>query len=404
MYRVSTAAAAAALALVCSSASLEAAQTPKILSSDQNRVPSCVQPDRMMAFLKNRNKKVDENFKDVALFYKKHGAELKVRWDYAFYQMIVETNYLTYKTGSGRWGDVRPTQNNFAGIGATGGGVRGESFDDVSTGVLAHIGHIRLYSGKPVDEPAAKRTKLVEEIILPWAQGMGRAVTFTDLTTKWSPGDKEYSDDIELVAKAYRASFCTNENEIETIATTDEVTASQDDPAADETVVADAADVAADSSDTTAGLTNSKTAKASEEIDRVLEETAADTEVQADDSESTVASSGTTAASMVSNATAKTTRKNAKAVEKVVALMTPSLPKGGACKVFTASYGGAKSLLIEAAGDAGVVYTALAVNDGKESAQAQAFINAYAKGGRSIGEYGSVDQALTKAFELCPEG
>ena len=55
------------------------------------------------------------------------GEMLGLRWDFAFYQMIVETGALSYWRGN-RAGDVKPAQNNFAGLGATGKGERGESF------------------------------------------------------------------------------------------------------------------------------------------------------------------------------------------------------------------------------------------------------------------------------------
>ncbi|MGI9405279.1 MAG: glucosaminidase domain-containing protein, partial [Hyphomicrobiaceae bacterium] len=112
-----------------------AAITPAIQISPSNQVPACVTPKRLMAFLKRRNKKLNKRFTPVAAAYQKHGRDLGVRWDYAFFQMIVETNYLKYKTGSGRWGDVKPKQNNFAGIGATGGGEPGESFKSIDKGV-----------------------------------------------------------------------------------------------------------------------------------------------------------------------------------------------------------------------------------------------------------------------------
>ena len=66
------------------------------------------------------------------------GEEFGIRWDMAFYQMILETGALSYWRGH-RSGDVKPEQNNFAGLGATGNGVRGESFKDVETGVRAHL-------------------------------------------------------------------------------------------------------------------------------------------------------------------------------------------------------------------------------------------------------------------------
>ena len=44
---------------------------------------------------------------------------------------------------------MKPEQNNFAGLGATGGGESGESFKDIETGVRGHIEHLLLYAGRP---------------------------------------------------------------------------------------------------------------------------------------------------------------------------------------------------------------------------------------------------------------
>ena len=44
------------------------------------------------------------------------GEATGIRWDFAFFQMLLETAYLKYG------GDDKPKQNNFAGIGTTGGG------------------------------------------------------------------------------------------------------------------------------------------------------------------------------------------------------------------------------------------------------------------------------------------
>jgi len=111
------------------------------------------------AHLLERTRDLDPRFRDIARYYKLHGDALGIRWDYAFYQMLLETNYLSYKTGSGRRGDVDPRQNNFAGIGTTGGGVPGDSFPDVSTGVLAQMQHLIAYSGERVAKPVAPRTR-----------------------------------------------------------------------------------------------------------------------------------------------------------------------------------------------------------------------------------------------------
>lgn len=297
-----------------------AAITPAILLSPSNQVPRCVTPIRLMSFLKRRNKALASKFTNVASEYKRHGRDIGIRWDYAFFQMIVETNYLKYKTGSGRWGDVKPRQNNFAGIGATGGGEPGEFFKSISDGVRAHLQHIKMYSGERIQNPVAKRTALVQDWMLPWARGFNRPVTYTDLTKKWSPSDRGYSNDIESVAVRFRKIYCKNQPALT--------------PPADE-----------------------QTASIPKE----------------DRSE-------------------KLTQLAAKAKPQI-------------CRVWTAKFdNGARGLLIRYNQNKMVHYTALEVQSGQESAQADAYIARYAPGGRPIGQFDDHSAALSRAFELCPTG
>jgi len=197
-----------AAALAAPLATASAAQLPNIQLSSSNQVPACVTPARLMDFTKARNPNVAAVFADVPDYYQKHGEAVGVRWDMAYYQMLIETNWLTYKKPSGRPSDVHPSQNNFAGIGATGGGVPGERFADVSTGVLAHLQHIKMYSGVRQPSPTAARTRKVQDWIIPWSNSLGRDVTFTDLTTKWSPTDRGYSNDIDSVANRFIRNHC----------------------------------------------------------------------------------------------------------------------------------------------------------------------------------------------------
>jgi hypothetical protein len=74
------------------------------------------------------------------------------------------------------------------------------------------------------------------------------------------------------------------------------------------------------------------------------------------------------------------------------------------CRVWTASYGGQRSIIIRSIIDQVVNFTVLDVNTGQETREAEAFIAAYAKNGKIAGEYANQAQALDKAFELCPEG
>ncbi|MGE0024366.1 MAG: hypothetical protein AB7S70_12130 [Hyphomicrobium sp.] len=185
----------------------QAASLPEIRLSSTNAVPACVTPARLMAFLKRRNDHLDPRFRDIASYYKRHGEAWGVRWDYAFFQMAIETNFLTYRAPSGRMGDVDPKQNNFAGIGTTGGGVPGDSFPDVSTGVLGQIQHLVVYSGEEIANPVAPRTQLKQEHILERSRELNRPVRYSDLARRWA-ADPKYGGSIEWVAQRFRSEAC----------------------------------------------------------------------------------------------------------------------------------------------------------------------------------------------------
>ncbi|WP_439542092.1 glucosaminidase domain-containing protein [Hyphomicrobium sp.] len=194
-------------ALAGSGGALAAGELPEIRVSKANPVPACATPDRLMAFLKRRNAALSPRFSKIASFYKTHGERWGVRWDYAFFQMAIETNFLTYRAPNGRMGDVDPKQNNFAGIGTTGGGVPGDSFPDVSTGVLGQIQHLVAYSGEEVPNPVAQRTQLKQVHILEKSRELRRPVRFSDLAKRWAV-DPKYGNSIEWVAQKFRAEFC----------------------------------------------------------------------------------------------------------------------------------------------------------------------------------------------------
>ncbi|GKG90043.1 hypothetical protein CE91St32_10850 [Gordonibacter pamelaeae] len=63
-----------------------------------------------------------------------------VRAEVVFAQAMKETGYLQFG------GDVKAEQCNFAGIGATGNGVPGNSFADVRTGLRAQVQHLKAYA------------------------------------------------------------------------------------------------------------------------------------------------------------------------------------------------------------------------------------------------------------------
>src|SRR5262245_17587425 len=195
-------------AVLASPNPLAAADLPAIKTSRANAVPACVTPGRLLAYLESRNPNLDPRFRSIASEYMRIGETLGVRWDYAFYQMLLETGSLSFRDGN-RSGDVKLGQNNFAGLGATGRGEHGESFKDVATGVRAHLQHLLLYAGDRVENPVAERTRKVQEwgVLTNWHQGFTRPVSFGDLAAKWAPGTRSYRRMIEAIAERFQE-FC----------------------------------------------------------------------------------------------------------------------------------------------------------------------------------------------------
>ena len=98
----------------------------------------------------------------------------------ALVQMLHETNWLRFG------GTVQARQNNFAGLGVTGGGVVGLSFPDVNTGALAHVQHLKAYaSTEPLHATMVDpRFRYVKR---------GTAPTLRSLTGRWAT-DPGYGD------------------------------------------------------------------------------------------------------------------------------------------------------------------------------------------------------------------
>jgi N-acetylmuramoyl-L-alanine amidase/Mannosyl-glycoprotein endo-beta-N-acetylglucosaminidase len=144
-------------------------------------VPICL--DRALAWSKVH---LPVKYQNIITDYKKHGETYSVRWDWAFAQACHETGIFAFG------GDVKPNQNNFAGIAATGNGVPGDSFDTISDGVLGHIQHLACYAGVdiPASELKADRTKQVKNYIL------GKSKTWEEVAKNWAT-DSEYLDRLQ---------------------------------------------------------------------------------------------------------------------------------------------------------------------------------------------------------------
>lgn len=384
-----------------------AKELPKIRLMAGNAIPACATPGRLMAYLRSRNPNVDQRYGQLARLYKRHGEELGIRWDYAFFQMIVETGALRYRRDNGKPSDVRPSQNNFAGLGATGRGEHGESFDDISSGVKAHLQHLMMYAGQIVETPVAERTRKVQEwgILKSWQKKIGRPITYTDLAAQWAPGSRGYVRDITAVGAVFYDTFCkradpepdANEPERVAIVTPDKA------PASKTTLPSATArsEVLEEKSSLGAGTIGPSGSVTKGDIKIVNPGEAANAAADAD-------------TTVEKTPGLPPRRRSARKSEKVAAVTSnplnsaPSKPAaasgGKKCRVWTASYGGQKAVLIRSETEQFTNYTVLDVNQGKEQREAEAYIAAYAKGGQKVADFSSQSQALTKAFELCPEG
>jgi hypothetical protein len=205
------------LASLKSASSEEGPMLPEIISTQEKSVPSCTTAIKLMQFVHARNatlktpRMIENKFNDLASIYKSigicvqrsKGACIGVRWDYAFFQMLVETNYLTFTGG------VRPSDNNFAGIGATIPGKPGERFATVHQGVHAHLQHVLMYAGIVIDNPIAERTRAVQSTVHEIMGKLDRPVTFSDLATLWTGTDQNtYAASIERTAEKFSESYC----------------------------------------------------------------------------------------------------------------------------------------------------------------------------------------------------
>ena len=165
-----------------------------------------------MRFLRARNPRLADRFSSIADIYANHGRRLSVRWDYAFFQMQIETASLSFRRPDGKPADVAPAQNNFAGLGAVGNGTPGETFATMEQGVRAHLEHVLIYAGRKIETPVAERTRKVQiwKVLEPWHAELARPVTFSDLAHRWSPGNPDYARAIAILADRFYAANCTS--------------------------------------------------------------------------------------------------------------------------------------------------------------------------------------------------
>lgn len=143
---------------------------------------------QLIMFLKANNENALSQFPDLPKLYREEANIEGVNYDTAFCQMCVETNFLRFSAG-----DIKPSQNNFAGLGGVGGGSESATFPSARIGVRAHIQHLKAYASL---EP------LVQELVDPRFRFVTRGVapSVEQLSGRWA-ADLQYGDKIIATVK-----------------------------------------------------------------------------------------------------------------------------------------------------------------------------------------------------------
>lgn len=165
---------------------------------------SAVTVDQMVAFFESSGEEYPEE--ELAkggadsieafcqMYYDEATAE-GVRPEVAFVQTMKETGWLQYG------GDASIEQFNFAGIGTTGGGVPGNSYPDVRTGIRAQIQHLKAYATEDalVKECVDDRYEYVKKGSAPYVEWLGQKENPTG--AGWATGENYGYSIVDMIEK-----------------------------------------------------------------------------------------------------------------------------------------------------------------------------------------------------------
>lgn len=135
--------------------------------------------------LKKKNPTLLPRYINIAAKYIEIAKLYGVRGDIAFCQAMHETGWFKFN------GDVKEGQNNFAGLGAVGGGAKGATFNTIDEGIHAHIQHLFAYASKAALPNGVKKVDPRFDLV-----NRGCAKYWTDLNGKWAVPGATYGQKI----------------------------------------------------------------------------------------------------------------------------------------------------------------------------------------------------------------
>ena len=143
-------------------------------------------PSDYEMFLQQVNPEGLQKFPDIAQLYQAEAAIEGINPDVAFAQALLEANFFGFSESFSE--SLKSTQNNFGGLGSTGGSSEFASFPIARIGVRVHIQHLKAYAN---EEP------LVQEVVDPRFRFVIRGVAprVEQLSWRWS-ADAQYGEKI----------------------------------------------------------------------------------------------------------------------------------------------------------------------------------------------------------------
>ncbi|QUH27377.1 glucosaminidase domain-containing protein [Serpentinicella alkaliphila] len=157
---------------------------------------SILRPSQLKSALKAAN---NQAILDIVDIYYNIAPIYGIKADLAFIQCLHETGWLKFT------GVVKPHQNNFAGLGATGASNPGLSFTTISVGVEAHLQHLYAYaSTKPLPTGRTLYNTRFALVI------RGSAPNWEDLNGKWAVPGVGYGERIVELQKTILEKYLPN--------------------------------------------------------------------------------------------------------------------------------------------------------------------------------------------------
>ena len=169
-------------------------RTISLADSSISGTPIATQAQCVEYLLQNNpNPKITVSPEEIVAYYYEEAGREGIRADVAFAQALKETGFFRYG------GDVVPEQNNFCGLGTTGGGVRGGYFPTAQIGVRAHIQHLLAYSStrRPTMPLVDPRYDIVRK-----AYGERILTHWYDLNGRWAVPGNYYGQEIMSMFRA----------------------------------------------------------------------------------------------------------------------------------------------------------------------------------------------------------